>query len=132
MENALAFFDLAEALAVNNTLQSIDLSSHPTVNIPALANALQNNRTIEEINLRSISSGFNKEEAQLFANMLAVNKFITSLDLSNNSIDQEFIPMAESLILNHTLTILNLSDSLYYIGYGKDDPKFGSCLAAFY
>ncbi|XP_074621745.1 uncharacterized protein LOC141880193 [Acropora palmata] len=104
------YFFLAQALRVNSSLSSLDLSDNSISDegVNSLAQALRVNTSLSSLDLSSNSIG--DEGANSLAEALRVNKSLSSLDLSWNSIGAEGAnSLAQALRVNKSLSSLNLS-----------------------
>eukprot|EP00936_MAST-01D_sp_MAST-1D-sp1_P001921 g1921.t1 len=91
VQNISGVIALAEALKVNRALKNVDLSSNKlgTEGIRALCSALKTNSSVESLALQNAypcDTQINAEGAQLIADMLAVNRSLNTIDLSQNNV----------------------------------------------
>ena len=123
---------MAEALKVNETLTWLDLSSNDLTyvgnymaQVIDLCEALKVNSALRTLDLKN--NFLTAEGARLFADALTVNRTLTDLDLSVNSLSTHVVPesdpmklfddmsgvikLTEALKTNSTLQILNLADN---------------------
>jgi len=98
---------LAQALKINTTLISLDLSNNMSHGCAQdLFEMLKENKTLASLNLSS--SRINHEDTQGLAEALKKNKALTHIDLSLNNISDGVEDLAEALKGNKTLTHLDL------------------------
>jgi serine/threonine protein kinase/Ran GTPase-activating protein (RanGAP) involved in mRNA processing and transport len=111
---------LAEALATNYTLMSLDVSSNAlgVEGAKAMAGALTKNSTLMSLDMASNRIGVEGAKAMVVA--LVENSTLTLLDMSGNGIGNEGCKaMTELLAMNSTITMLDLSYNVIGVEGGK-------------
>jgi hypothetical protein len=107
---------LADALKVNSTITSINLSNN-NVGVDgakALAAALKVNSTITSINLSNNNVGV--DGAKALADALKDNSTITSISLSYNNVDVDGAKvLADALKINSTITSIDLHQQVPWL-----------------
>jgi Ran GTPase-activating protein (RanGAP) involved in mRNA processing and transport len=99
-----AFIDM---LRQNTSIETLNLSC-TGMSVPFLAEALQNNCTLKELNLNQCT--LTPDMIKDVSKMLAVNHSLTSLNISSNPIgDDGVVHLAEDLKQNKTLEDLDIS-----------------------
>ena len=100
---------LAEALEKNQSIKSLNLSINNIGPFGArkLALALKKNSTLSELNLKS--TRIQSTGVKALTSALKVNKVIQKIDLSSNNLVKVAEALYDALIVNTTLTSINLS-----------------------
>ena len=109
---------IVEALQVNNTLKSLDISHNVISDYESMAiwNSLKTNTTLTNLNISAVS-----KEAKQIADALQENKTLQILDISHNNLSYDgAVAISECLKTNVSLTELKMSgNNIKDIGVNK-------------
>ncbi len=120
--NCCEMLKFSNALEVNRTLQTIDLSNNniDSASLWCIGTALKVNRSLRSINLSANKFGRESLDLYMFREALKANKSLWSIDLSNIDLDFYGIELlANALEYNQSLKEVNLSGNKIGGGYAS-------------